>query len=768
MIFPDTIRLIYISCALLLICWLIFCCIKFSRKTFKLKYHVINPMAVGIFTILFYCIFLICNDYKLAAFFESLFFVGTDWLALFMMYFAIHYTEQEDKKTTAIKFVFAFLVIADSVELIINNFKSHMFTLIPLYGGYGIGNYWGNNFSIYHQVHLLLCYIMVTVCLVCLIIAVIRTNSIYKPKYYTVLIAYAVVIIVNFLCYTYNLPIDASVVLYGVLGGFISYYATTGFPKKLLDTSLLMVNDTISDAVIYYDLFGKCIYANRSARQLFSNDGEFLPDLTETYRERWVDQLCSNERKITGTDSFFDDGKETYYEVVYQREYSKNSEIGASLKLYDKTEEFTQYKREKELAIHDPLTGIYNRNGFFEATDELVKKYGTDGWILLSSNIRDFQLINEYFGEQRGDEVLKRQAVICQTNSHPETIFGRINDDKLALYTKKEYFDEILFRKFIAQMAELTDCPYYKMKVSIGVYDPNGKIETAQVMYDKALLASEYSSDEFDKVFSYYDSVLMGKIFNNKRLSDSVESAIANKEIEMYLQPILDKKGNCVGAEALSRWRSPHYGDMMPEQFINILEKSGKIFALDAYIWEQSAKLLQKWKAFNLEDYYITVNISIKDFFYADLYKKFMELIERYSINPKNLRVEITETVLMADFTKVFTFADKIREAGISVSIDNFGNGYSSLNMLKDFKADGIKIDMALLKNADTEDRTKIILNSIIEMTKTLGMYSIGNGVETKEQYDVLKKCKCDYFQGNYISQPIPVNEFEIRYNNKT
>ncbi len=766
MIFPDLPRLLFLICTFGLVIAVIIISAILSKKTFKLKYYVLSPMITGVFTIIFYCLFLMAEDYKLAALLESLFFVGTDWLALFMMYFAIYYTEQNDGKTYFIKIVFAFFVIADTISLLLNNLRFHMFELIPLGNRFGMAHYYGNNFYFLHYCHLLLCYIMVSVCCVCLIVACIKVSRIYKAKYYTILLAYAVVIAVNFISYRNNLPIDLSVFLYGVLGGFISYYATVGFPKRLLDISLFAVNDTISDAVIYFDYFGKCIYANRKAREIFSNEGEFIADLTETYMERWAEQLCFNERSVTGTDSFYDNGTETYYEVVYQREYVKNSEIGSSLKLYDKTEEVRNYERERDIAIHDSLTGIYNRTGFFEAVDALVEKYGTEDWVLLASNIKDFQLINEYFGEQRGDEVLKRQAMLCQTNSHKETVYGRINDDKLALYTKKEYFNEEDFMKFISIMAELTDCPYYKMKVVIGVYAPEGKVEKAQVMYDKAVLSSEYSSYEYDKVFSYYDSEMIGKVYSDRRLSDSLDDALKNKEVEMYLQPIVNKKGECVGAEALSRWHSSHFGDMMPEQFISVLEKTGQIYLLDAYIWEETAKLLQKWNLQGKSDCFITVNISIKDFFYADLYEIFMGLISKYKINPKTLRVEITETVLTSDFKKVFILVERLRNEGIMVAIDNFGNGYSSLNMLKDFQSDCLKIDMALLKNAETEDRNKIILNSIVEMAKDLGMDSIGNGVETKAQYDVLKKCKCEYFQGNYISEPISVEEFELKYSN--
>lgn len=766
MIFPDTVRLIYLIVSFILVGVLTGLIIFVSKKTFKLKYYVMNPLIVAIYSIIMYCLFLISKDYKLAVLFDSLFFIGTDWLAMFMMFFAIYYTEQDDEKVHTIKIVAVFFVIVDTISLLLNNFRFHMFRLVEMESPLGIGSYWGNDFYFLHYCHLFICYVMVVVCIVCLVVAIFRCNEIYKIKYYAVLIAYTVVIVVNYLCYTINLPLDFSVVLYGVLGGFVCYYATTGFPKKLIYESILLVNDTISDAVIYFDYYGKCIYANKKAKEIFSNDGEFISDLTETYRDRWADQLGSTERSIQGTDSFYDDGKETFYDIVYQREYNKDSEIGASLKLIDKTDEILSYERERKIAIHDPLTGIYNRIGFFEAVDEIVQSEGNDDWMMLSSNIRDFQLINEYFGEERGDEVLRRQAAICQTNSHPGTVYGRIGDDKLALYTKTQYFNEEVFVKFVAQMAELTDCPYYKMKVAIGIYEPKGKVESAQVMYDKALLASVYNDDEYDRVFSRYNAGLMGKIFSDKRLSDSLEDALKNKEIEMYLQPIMNKKGDCVGAEALSRWRSSHYGDMMPAQFISVLEKTGQIYLLDAYIWEQAAKLLQKWKLEGKTKNFITVNISIKDFFYTDLYKSFKDLITKYDIDPENLHVEITETVLMSDFTKVYSLVENLRSDGISVAIDNFGNGYSSLNMMKDFNADSIKIDMELLKNITTEERGRIVLGNIIEMCKKLGMAPVGSGVETKEQYNVLKKCNCEYFQGNFLSVPLSVSDFEIKYNN--
>lgn len=173
--------------------------------------------------------------------------------------------------------------------------------------------------------------------------------------------------------------------------------------------------------------------------------------------------------------------------------------------------------------------------------------------------------------------------------------------------------------------------------------------------------------------------------------------------------------------------------------------------------------MLGEWKKRGI-DTHISVNVSPKDFCYLDIYSTFMELVKRYDIEPERLNIEITETTLMSDIPNLMSDLDRLRKAGFAIEIDDFGSGYSSLNTLKDIDADALKIDMGFLRETENVERSRVILNSIINMAKELGMPVITEGVETAEQVDALTGMGCDMFQGYYYSKPIKAEEFEDKY----
>lgn len=219
-----------------------------------------------------------------------------------------------------------------------------------------------------------------------------------------------------------------------------------------------------------------------------------------------------------------------------------------------------------------------------------------------------------------------------------------------------------------------------------------------------------------------------------------------------------------LGAEALVRWNHPKKGLLYPNEFVEILEKAGLIYKLDNFIWEKAAEKLSEWKKKGLEECHISVNISAKDFYYLDLYDVFTKLVRKYDIEPEKLNLEITETVIMSDVNMHMEVIDKLQGYGFHIEIDDFGSGYSSLNTLKDIKADLLKIDMLFLHETQNQKRSKIILNSIIAMAKALHMPVITEGVETKVQLDFLSDMGCGIFQGFYFSKPVSVGEFEEKY----
>ena len=242
------------------------------------------------------------------------------------------------------------------------------------------------------------------------------------------------------------------------------------------------------------------------------------------------------------------------------------------------------------------------------------------------------------------------------------------------------------------------------------------------------------------------------------------ENALECGQFCMYLQPQVHDDGKINSAEALVRWAHPTNGLIPPGKYIPILEKTGLVHKLDMYIWEKAIKKIADWKVLGINDMQISVNISTNDFYHIDIYKVLTGLVEKYDIDVNLINLEITESALMKNYEENIATIDQLKNYGFKIEIDDFGSGYSSLNMLKDIGADVLKIDMLFLRETENKIRSRKILKSIIDMSKALGMPVIIEGVETDEQLSYLKEMKCDMYQGYYYSKPIPVNEFEEKY----
>lgn len=328
----------------------------------------------------------------------------------------------------------------------------------------------------------------------------------------------------------------------------------------------------------------------------------------------------------------------------------------------------------------------------------------------------------------------------------------------------KKDFDEKYLLDNIKILCSLMEDRIYKLHVYAGVYEIKDVNEPVQTMYDKANMAIERIKGDYNQVISYYDESDMKRLMHEKSIVAEFDKALENGEFCMYLQPQLDSRGALLGAEALVRWNHPKRGLLYPDSFIGILEKTGIIYKLDNFIWEKAAEKIKEWNAAGYEDYHISVNISAKDFYYLDLYKVLTDIVRRYGIAPKHLNLEITETVIMSDVKMHMEILDRLQKFGFQIEIDDFGSGYSSLNTLKDIKADLLKIDMLFLRETDNQERSRKILKFIITMAKALNMDVITEGVETEKQLDFLSGIGCEMFQGFYFSKPIPVDKFEDKY----
>lgn len=383
---------------------------------------------------------------------------------------------------------------------------------------------------------------------------------------------------------------------------------------------------------------------------------------------------------------------------------------------------------------------------------------------LVCSNIRDFKLVNELFGIERGNEIITTQAELIRNTTEKNYISGRIQSDRFDVCMPKDRFRKEIMQNSITVMQNKFNNALFRLRVVVGVYDITDIDEPVSNMCDKAFIASETIRNNYETNIAYYDETLLPRALEERRVIGEFEKALENGEFVMFLQPQVDVKGKAYGAEALVRWQHPERGLMSPFYFIDILESTGLIYKLDMYMWECAAAKLGEWKREGHTDQYISVNISTKDFYLIDVYDTITNLVQKYEINPENLKLEITETALMSDLKKNMTILEKLQKFGFKMEIDDFGSGYFSLNMLKDISADMLKIDMVFLRATENKAKGQDIHESIISLGSKLGMEVVTEGVETEKQLLMLSEMGCNMFQGYYFSKPIPVAEYEQKY----
>ncbi len=426
--------------------------------------------------------------------------------------------------------------------------------------------------------------------------------------------------------------------------------------------------------------------------------------------------------------------------------------------------EVRRVKKEEFTVSHDRLTGLYNRESFFRRAEEIIRKNPQKKRYMVCTNIKNFKLANDLFGKEMGDRVLADQAKLLAYARYDDCIHGRIAGDKFAMLIAKEDFNSQLAVQNTSKLQYLINDTNYKLHMAIGAYEITDPCESAQVMCDKANMAIESMCDDYSQVVAYYDEKMLGKLVQEKNVLSEFDCALETNQFQMYLQPQITNTGKLSGAEAIVRWHHPTKGILMPADFIEIIEKRGYIYKLDRYMWEQAAAKLCDWKKRGIDNLSISVNVSTKDFYYMDLYRAFTGLVEKYEIDPSRFNIEITETAFVGDIERHLSVIRGLREYGFHIEIDDFGSGYSSLNMLKDIEVDILKIDMAFLGETITTERTRIIIRSVIAMAKELGMEVITEGVRNEEHVAFLTEAGCDIFQGFYFDRPISVAEFEAQY----
>ena len=719
------------------------------------------PIGMALITIPIYSFFVASKTYFSAMLFDALYFVCTDWLCFFMLLFTLAYTW---KMNAIIPFSLALApaLLLDTVSLIVNTWTRHSFNLTLDTVSESIF-YWSCKFTNLHYVHLAFCYMMFLTALILLAQTAICAPKGYKAKYAAVFIASIIIIAANAVCYSMDLAIDFSVLLYPLLGAFIFYYSVYAATRKMLTSSLTSVNENVNDAILYFDVNDDCFYHNSAAKELFMENGEFSSKKAEEFLVHARGKIQAKS-EAAPVEFFTVSGQERQFEIETEDIYYGYNLIGSYLKLSDKTDEINRYLTQKFLANHDELTGAYTREYFFKVCDEKIKANPDVEYLMMSSNIRQFKLINELFSEEVGNKILIKMVTTAKTLAIHDSVLGRVGDDRFGILVQKKYFTEEQIKTFIKTSQEVLENSMYTLNLCVGICEVHGTEESAQLLYDKTQLAINKICNDYQKHLAYYNSDLMDELLRERQITTEFEDALNNGEIVMYLQPYFNRDGKAFGGEALARWNHPQRGLLQPDFFIKPLERSGLIHKLDTFIWEKAAETLEEWQKKGLDSMQISVNVSVKDIFYIDIADSFKQLLLKHNFNPQNLKIEFTEEALTKDINTSISLFDILKKIGFEVGIDDFGQGYSSLNFLKDVNADILKMDMVLVQKNENAERAKTILKFIVQISKALGMKLVSEGVETADQLELLKSLGFPYFQGYLFSHPIAVKDFEEKY----
>jgi diguanylate cyclase (GGDEF)-like protein len=703
---------------------------------------------------------------NVALFMQCAHYASTEWLLIYLLCFMEKYTEDTWSRKSA-KIVVYSLGLFNMVSLLLNCLFHHVATCSYTDIGNGFMVYTFATKKPWYQIHLYFAYFLVFCNVSVLCGQIFKTTKFYRKKYSVALLMLSVTVAVDAICTIGNYPLDYSIYIYIMLACFLTYFSVYYVPQGLITKTLSYVVADTSSAVVCCDGMGKCIYANEVAKKLYGNPEELSQIEPQLCSELGTDDFLHAEER-SWEKEISEDGRTLYYDMNFGKLYDeRNNYIGCYFLMRDKTEDMEKLEREHYHSTHDMLTGLYNREYFYEAVQKLLAKHPDVQYDVISINIRDFKLVNDLFGFEMGDTILKRIAEIMIETLPGDTTdhaCARMESDHFVFCIRKELFQEEKLNAVLGEVLKLIPQSEYQMMIHAGVYEVQSDDSDVSVMCDRANIAIATIKDNYQCRIAYYDEQLMERVMYEKRLVSEFEPALEKKQFVMFLQPQVLADGTVLGAEALVRWIHPERGMVSPGDFIGVFEKAGLIYRLDEYIWDLAARKLKEWKDNGWEDLHISVNISAKDFYYLDIYKTFTALVEKYDIAPRMLKLEITETALMMDLEKQLVLIEKLRNYGFGVEIDDFGSGYSSLNMLKDIPADVLKIDMGFLQETQNRERSGIILRTIVELAKQLRMTVITEGVESKEQVDYMTKAGCDMFQGYYFARPIAVEEFEERY----
>ena len=424
--------------------------------------------------------------------------------------------------------------------------------------------------------------------------------------------------------------------------------------------------------------------------------------------------------------------------------------------------DFSEDKSIIQSTEKDPLTGLYTKEFFFAYIQRLTPQ-SEQNMTALALNIDRFHLINELFGRQEGNHILKKTADLIRKyilGSHG--IACRVESDLFYVYCRHKEHYEALIELMQEELSTATKAR--NLHLCAGVYENTDLSVPPEIRFDRARSVVDSIHDRYDAHVAFYTQEQHERSVFYEQLIGGVQEAIDDRQLTVYFQPkyrITGERPELVSAEALVRWKHPELGMISPGAFIPLFEHNGLISKVDHFVWREAAAQIRRWKDTYGVTIPVSVNVSRVEFFDAGPEERLMRFLAEHSLDTSDLMPEITESAFADNGERLIEIVTQMRADGFRVEMDDFGTGYSSLNMLTSIPIDALKLDMGFIRNMSENPKNTKLVELMIDVAHFWGVPVIAEGVEDKRQLDLLKEMGCDIIQGYYFSPPVPADAFE-------
>jgi diguanylate cyclase (GGDEF)-like protein/PAS domain S-box-containing protein len=611
-----------------------------------------------------------------------------------------------------------------------------------------------------------------------------------------------------------QLPVEAFLILHrqGAASEILllvkdqTHQETVAQELKAVRNSYAALTETVTDPILQINQSFKILFANTAVRSVFgytagelvNRDLEMLfpPSLYGRYMELFrkyfiiddADRKASqleNTLEVLGQNKF----KEVVnLEISFGNSRSVSGERLLTCIVRDISQRKKTERRLKYLAYHDKLTNLGNRDLFYITLDQFlahVQRYSESIGALLFLDLDGFKKVNDNLGHDIGDKILCECAhrlgsclresdhvyrfteELEQLQGSHEDLF-RFGGDEFVImlpHLRRTTDAAVVAQKIVETLREpfhlegVDNADPVNIGVSIGIaLIPENGTEAMQLI--RSADVAMYKAKERRNCYLYFTRELNKQATERMFLENGLRRALESNSLEVHYQPIVRGDGSIEGVEALLRWRTPQKGLISPGVFIPVAEETGMILAIGDWVFEQTCRQLKEWNGSGFPDLYASVNFSVRQFNQEDMVEKLGVIIGRTGVNPKNLKIEVTESSIMRNPEEARARMTELkrRYPGVRIAIDDFGTGYSSLSYLSDFPVDILKIDQHFVIDLKRQHNTRII-NTIITLGQSLNLEVVAEGVETERQLDYLSARQCHAFQGFFFAKPVPAGE---------